>query len=154
MAGVEKNESVLRYRRSRFVARFPTDRLYAASHFWLHQQDDDAWRIGFTLFAMRMLGEPVELDFEVQSGASVEAGQVVGWLEGFKAVTDLYAPMPGSFQGGNPRLKTSIEIVKSRPSDEGWLYRMEGNPGPDCVDAAGYAALLDSTIDKMTGDEA
>lgn len=154
MAGTGQNESSLRYKRARFIAHFPTNRLYAASHFWLQEQTGGTWRIGFTGFAMRMLGEPVELEFQIRSGSDLERGQMVGWIEGFKAVTDLYAPMSGCFKGANPRLDEDLAAVKARPYGKGWLYEMSGKPGRDCVDAAGYAALLDETIDRMTGDEA
>jgi glycine cleavage system H protein len=104
-----------------------------------------------TKFAIRMLGEPVEFDFEVATGAAIEIGDIVGWIEGFKAVTDLYCPMAGQFVGFNAALGEEIGLVHSDPYDRGWLYRMEGTPGKDCVDAAGYAAMLDGTIDKMMG---
>ncbi len=153
MVGTGQDEPSLRYKRARFIARFPTDRLYAASHFWLQEQAGGGWRIGFTSFAMRMLGEPVELEFQIGAGLDVQRGQMVGWIEGFKAVTDLYAPMAGCFKGANPRLDEDLAAVKAKPYGKGWLYEMSGEPGEDCVDAAGYAALLDETIDRMTGDE-
>ena len=143
----------LRYQRAKFSARFPKDRLYSASHFWLQEQGPGTWRIGYTLFALRMLGEPVEIDFEVEAGSEIELGQTIGWLEGFKAVTDLYTPMAGHFAGGNPRLQQSVEVVKTSPYSSGWLYAVEGRPGEDCLDAEGYARFLDRTIDKMLGEE-
>ena len=55
----------------------PRDRSYSESHFWLQEQEPGTWRVGYTKFAMRMLGEPVEIDFELQPGSPVELGQVV-----------------------------------------------------------------------------
>lgn len=154
MAGTGQDEPTLRYKRARFIARFPTDRLYAASHFWLKEQSAGAWRIGFTAFAMRMLGEPVELELQTRPGQDLQRGEMVGWIEGFKAVTDLYAPMSGCFRSANPGLDRDLAAVKAKPYGEGWLYEVAGDPGADCVEAAGYASLLDETIDRMTGDEA
>jgi glycine cleavage system H protein len=144
-------EKFLSYKRSRFAARFPRALSYTESHFWLGRQEGDLWRVGFTKFALRMLGEPVEIDFEVATGTEVETGQVVGWLEGFKAVTDLFTPMTGKFMGKNPALETSIDAVKRDPYEKGWLYQVEGTPGDDIFDADGYAAFLDGTIDRMRG---
>jgi glycine cleavage system H protein len=112
------------------------------------------WRIGFTSFAVRMLGEPVEIDFEVDAGSSIETGQVIGWLEGFKAVTDLYAPIGGRFVGANPLLEHEVERIQSDCYERGWLYEVEaaGDEGGDLFDADGYARLLDGTIDRMAGD--
>ena len=110
------------------------------------------WRVGFTKFATRMLGEPVEIDFEVKPDSEVAVGDVVGWFEGFKAVTDLIAPMAGCFKGSNPLLKEKVETVKSHSYTLGWLYAMQGKPGDDCFDARSYASFLDGTIDKMMGE--
>lgn len=147
-------EEYLRYRRARFSTRLPTDRRYSKSHVWLRLGESATWRIGHTRFAMRMLGDPVEIGFDVESGHALERGQVIGWLEGFKAVTDLYAPMGGRFAGANPALAANIEAMARRPYDEGWLYEVEGQPENDLLDAEAYAAFLDGTIDAAMGKDA
>jgi glycine cleavage system H protein len=144
------NEGV-RYSRSRFSTRLPDDRLYSQGHFWLRKEEGDLWRVGFTKFAVRMLGEAVELGFDLEPGAAVTTGQAVGWIEGFKAVTDLYAPMAGRFEGGNPALDTEIKLVQTDTYGKGWLYALRGTPDPALVDVQGYVAVLDATIDKMLG---
>jgi glycine cleavage system H protein len=140
----------IHYKRSRFSTRLQGDRLYTAGHHWL-RQEGDLWRIGFTKFAVRMLGEVVEVGFEAKAGAAVETGQVVGWTEGFKAVTDLYCPLAGVFEGGNPELETQIRLVQTDPYGRGWLYAVRGSPGSGCIDVEGYVSVLDATIDKMLG---
>ena len=150
----ERDEEFLRYRRARFSTRLPKDRLYSRSHVWVLRVDDETWRIGHTKFAMRMLGDPVEIGFEVEPGEQLERGQVIGWLEGFKAVTDLFVPISGSFHRSNPALAENIEAMTRRPYDEGWLYEIQGRPGDDLVDAETYAAFLDGTIDKAMGKDA
>ncbi|HLY07993.1 MAG TPA: glycine cleavage system protein H [Planctomycetota bacterium] len=139
------------YKRSRFATRLFSDRLYTAGHSWLRREEGDLWRIGFAKFAVRMLGEAVELAFEVPEGSAVKTGQPIGWIEGFKAVTDVYAPFAGTFGGGNPALEKEIGLVQTDPAGRGWLYSLRGTPGPDCLDAQGYVAVLDATIDKMLG---
>jgi glycine cleavage system H protein len=141
----------IHYRRSRFSTRLPQDRLYTAGHYWLRREEGDLWRVGLTKFAVRMLGETVEAGFEVEPGRTVETGQLVGWIEGFKAITDLYAALPGRFEGANPLLDTEIKLVQTDPSGRGWLYAIRGTPGEGCLDAPGYVTVLDATIDKMLG---
>jgi glycine cleavage system H protein len=141
----------IHYKRSRFSTRLTGDRLYTAGHAWLRREEDDLWRVGFTKFAIRMLGEAVEAGFEVEPGAPVGTGQLVGWIEGFKAITDLYAPLSGRFEGGNPELAREIKLVQTDPYGRGWLYAVRGTPGADGLDAQGYVAVLDATIDKMVG---
>ena len=147
-------EQYVSYKRAKFSTRLPADRLYTAGHYWLVRHTPSVWRIGMTKFALRFLGELVECDFEVPTDAQVEVGQVIGWLEGFKAVTDLYCPIAGRFAGPNSQLETTISLVQSETYDRGWLYSVEGQPPEDCIDAEEYVAVLDRTIDQMTGRSA
>jgi glycine cleavage system H protein len=139
----------IHYKRSRFSTRLPWDRLYTASHFWVFEAEPGRWRVGLTKFAARMLGDIVDLEFEVAEGAAIEVGDVIGSLEGFKARTVLYAVLQGRFLGGNPALATSLDVLDSDRYGAGWLYAVEGAPDPAALDAAGYAAVLDATIEKM-----
>lgn len=139
----------VKFKRSRFVARFPSDYLYSPAHFWLHESEPGTWKIGLTSFATRMLGELVELDFEASPGQALEAGEVVGWVEGFKATADLFSVAEGSFAGGNPAVLENAELVCADPYGEGWLYRVEGKPDAQATDVEGYLAMLGETIDAM-----
>ena len=141
----------LHYQRSRFATRLYSDRLYTAGHYWLKKQADGLWRVGLAKFAVRMLGEAVEMDFEVKPGATIRTGQVVGWIEGFKAVSDLYTPLDGTFERGNPDLEQEIGLLQKDAAGRGWLFEVRGEPGPDALDPKGYTAVLDATIDKMLG---
>jgi glycine cleavage system H protein len=140
---------VIHYKRSRFATSLPGEYLYSPSHFWLAGQPDGTWRVGFTKFAVRMLGELVDHGFEVEPGAAVQPGQVIGWIEGFKAISDLYCVAEGTFAGGNPLLKARITAINQDPYGDGWLYAVHGAPDPKCVDVHGYCDLLDKTIDRM-----
>lgn len=139
------------YRRSRFSTQLPTDRVYTAGHFWLRETEPGTWQVGMTRFATRMLGDLVEHGFEVKPGETIELGQIVGWIEAFKATTDLYAAGTGSFAGGNPILETDPAQFDKDPYGAGWLYTLAGSPDPGAVDAAAYTALLDLAIDKILG---
>jgi glycine cleavage system H protein len=141
----------IHYKRSRFSTRLKPDRSYTAGHHWLLRGENDLWRVGLTKFAVRMLGEAVELGFDVQAGAEVKTGQAIGWIEGFKAITDLYSPMGGRFEGSNPELDKEIKLVQTDPYGRGWLYSVRGTPGSGGLDVQGYVAVLDATIDKMLG---
>ena len=139
------------YKRSRFSTRLLENRLYTAGHSWLEEEENDLWRIGFTKFAVRMLGEIVELGFETEAGADVETGQVIGWTEGFKAVTDIFSPLTGRFEGFNAAVEDQVTLLTSAPYNKGWLFKIRGRPSDDCLDVQGYGTRLDTTIDKMLG---
>jgi glycine cleavage system H protein len=100
-----------------------------------------------------MLGELVDHQFEKQAGEALESGEIVGSVEGFKAISDLYSPLGGTFLGGNPGLAQDPEIIGRDPYGEGWLFRAQGEPDPRCGDVESYRGLLDATIDRMLEKE-
>ena len=140
---------VVLYKRSRFQSRLPKDRLYTPSHFWILEVEPGLWRAGFTRFATRMLGDLVEHGFEVKSQDPIKVGQAIGWLEGFKALTDLYSVLDGQFIGPNPDAEQDTTLVDKDPYGRGWLYLARGMPEPNSVDVHGYIQVLDAAIDKM-----
>jgi glycine cleavage system H protein len=137
------------YKRARFSTRLPADRRYTAAHYWLLEELPGVWRVGFTKFATRMLGDLVEYGFTVTTGSKVEVGQEIGTIEGFKAVTALYSVVEGEFLGVGEVVGSDITTAESDPYGRGWLYRVKGRPDPDSADVEGYIAILDATIDKL-----
>jgi glycine cleavage system H protein len=139
----------LPYKRSHFVTQLPVEYLYSPSHAWMARQDEAHWRVGLTKFATRMLGEMVDHGFETEPGAAVQPGQIVGWVEGFKAISDLFCIAEGHFAGGNPVLKEKIGLISKEPYGAGWVYLVKGQPDAKCIDVHAYRAILDKTIDRI-----
>jgi len=144
-----QNKADVSYRRSRFFTRLPKGHYYTNSHFWIGEVETDLWQIGLTKFAARMLGDIVEINFDVKSEVTVTVGDVIGSMEGFKAVTDIYCVVSGKFAGENMALHEDITLADTDPYRKGWLYQVQGKPDPEKLDVEGYVALLDTTIDKM-----
>ncbi len=139
----------LPYKRARFVTQLPVDYLYSRSHFWLSRGPEGLCRVGLTKFGSRVLGEMVDFGFEPALGAQVSPGQVIGWLEGFKAVSDLFCIAEGQFAGPNPELERDLTLINRDPYFSGWIYAVNGKPDPGCLAVEGYARVLDETIDKL-----
>ena len=139
----------IRYKRSRFATRLPVGHRYTRSHYWLDRDDAGCWRVGLTTFATRMLGDLVECTFAVESGESVEIGQPIGSIEGFKAISDVYAVAAGRFVGTNEALGADITLVESAPYGDGWLYAVDGAADPENLDVDEYVHVLDATVDRM-----
>ena len=137
------------YKRSNFVTHLPADCRYSPSHFWLREIEPGRWRVGFTKFATRMLGEIVEVQWEKADAAPVASGEIIGSIEGFKAISDIYCVADGRFAGGNSALREKIELVSEDPYGAGWLYAVDGIYDRKCIDLAAYRALLDATIDRI-----
>jgi glycine cleavage system H protein len=139
----------LYYRRARFSTRLPLARLYVRAHYWLEEREPGLWRVGLTRFATRMLGDLVEYSFLVKPSEVVEVGQAIGWIEGFKAVSDIYSSMAGEFLRSNPELENDTTLADNDPYDRGWLYEVRGTPEPASMSVESYVTLLDATIDRM-----
>ena len=137
------------YKRSNFVTHLPVDCRYSPSHFWLADVGGGTWRVGFTKFATRMLGEIVEVRFEKAAGDSLVSGDIVGSIEGFKAISDLYCCADGTFSAANPLLATNVDKVGEDPYGAGWLYEITGAPDSKCLPLDEYRRMLDATIDKI-----
>ena len=141
----------VRFKHARFSARLPSHFRYSLSHYWRVEEEgsEGIWRVGFTKFATRMLGELVEARFEVEKDGAVSSGQQIGYVEGFKAASDLFCVMEGEFEQGNPILDEDACIVKSSPYVDGWLYSVKGDPEETSVDVHGYVEHLEVLIEKM-----
>lgn len=137
------------YKRTRFTARLPQNYRYSPAHYWLNEEEPGIWRVGFTKFATRMLGDIVEFEFKIASGVAIEPGQAIGWVEGFKALSDIYSAAAGEFLGANPALNDAITLLDNDPFEAGWLYTVKGAPAPGTTGVDGYISILDATIDKM-----
>jgi glycine cleavage system H protein len=96
----------------------------------------------------------VEHGFQVVPGASLQVGDAIGFVEGFKAVSELHSAVNGRFLSANPALREKPDLINQDPYDAGWLYAAEGTPDPACLDVQGYRDFLDRTIDRMRVEEA
>ncbi len=143
---------LVRYKHAQLSARFPKDFRYSKSHYWMSDQGEGIWHVGFTKFATRMLGELVEAEFKVEIGAPVEPGQEIGWVEGFKAASDVFCALKGEFQGMNPALAEDACIIRSSPYVDGYLYAVRGEPEESSLDVHGYIKHLDGLINLMQND--
>jgi glycine cleavage system H protein len=146
-------EPTVFYKRSTFVTHLPAQALFSPSHYWLVLEEGGVWRVGFTKFATLMLGDLVDHQFEKHLNDPVTSGDIVGSVEGFKAISDLYSPVTGRFAGGNSGLQKDPEIISADPYGAGWLFRVEGVPDARCTPVEGYRTLLDATIDRMLEKE-
>lgn len=143
----------LHYKRATFATQLPVDYVYSPSHAWAANVADGVWRVGLSKFATRMLGEMVDHGFEVEPGAGVKTGQIIGWVEGFKAISDLFCIVEGEFVGRNAALLETIKLIGKEPYTGGWLYEVKGHPDAKCMNVEAYRDLLDKTIDRILAQQ-
>ena len=138
------------FRRCGLSLSLPKNFRYTAAHYWLQNiSEPDVWRVGFTQFAVRMLGDFVEFHLAPQAGDNIQLGQTLGGYEGLKAVTEIFSVAAGVFLRVNPALARDGDLTRSDPHGAGWLYEVRGAPDPASFDVHGYLALLNATLDRL-----
>ena len=130
----------------KYEARFPTDRLYARSHMWF-QAEREAYRVGFTAFAVRLLQDVYFLDWSIEPGTVVEAKQEIGEIESSKAVSTLHAPANGTLLGFNRELMKDPTPINVDNYGTGWLFDFEPKDAT-LLGAAEYVQYLEGTWEE------
>lgn len=120
---------------------FPEELKYAKSHEWL-KLDGNTATIGVTDFAQHELGDVTYLDFTVQAGSEVQAGESLGTIEAVKTVSEFYAPVSGKVIEVNDKINDNPSVMNNEPYGEGWIIKIE----PNNMDEVNN--LLDSTSYK------
>jgi glycine cleavage system H protein len=127
----------------RSPAFLPTDREYARNHMWALGAED-GYRVGLSAYAVKLLGDLRLLDWSAEAGAAVTAGQQIGFIEGSKATSDLYAPMGGTVQEINDAVVADPTLINSNLYDAGWLMMIAGN-GEGLLSPEDYLSHLEAS---------
>lgn len=125
-----------------FKAEFPTDRMYAKNHMWA-LPDGDAYRFGFSAYAVRLLQDVYFLDWTVEAPAEIKERQEMGSIESKKAESSLYSPMTGDLLRFNEELLSDPSAINVDKYGSGWLFEMSGE-GKNLLDAQAYVEHLAS----------
>lgn len=121
----------------------PADRRYSTDHQWI-QRVGEAWRVGLTAFAQDALGDVTMVQLKLD-GATIGAGDEMGEVEAFKAMTDLYMPVAAELTKVNDDVIASPSLINEDPYGAGWLCEVRVlDPGEldALLDADGYAELI------------
>lgn len=126
------------------MSQIPDTLKYVDTHEWLRLEDDGTVTIGITDHAQELLGDVVYVELP-KVGAQLQAGATAGVVESVKAASDVYAPLTGEVVAVNGDLEGSPELANQEPYGAAWFFRVKPANAADleqCLDAAGYAALL------------
>lgn len=126
----------------KFEARFPADRCYARNHMWA-QRHGEAWRFGFSAYAVRLLQDVYFLEWSVDAGAALQERQAIGAIESSKAESDLYAPISGQLVEFNERLLSDPSAINVDMYGAGWLFAIRGE-GAGLLSPDEYLAHLEA----------
>jgi glycine cleavage system H protein len=103
------------------------DLRYTEEHEWL-RIDGNIVTLGITDYAQDALNDIVFVELP-EAGTIIEAGEAVGSIESVKAVSELYCPVSGEVIEVNKLLEEEPELVNTEPYDEGWLIKLQVDPG-------------------------
>lgn len=120
----------------------PADRRYKESHEWA-KQDGALVIVGITDHAVEQLGDLTFLEFRVEAGQEVNAGDHFGEIESVKTVADLYIPISGTVREVNAGLPDALDALQENPFEGGWMLKIEPK------DPAELEAMMD-TVDYET----
>ena len=121
----------------------PEELHYSEDHQWV-RVEGDVLRVGITHYAQEALGE-VTMVALVDTGRAVAAGDEMGEVEAFKAMTDLYMPVDATVVEHNDSLNSSPSQVNTDPYGEGWLCLVRPAALLDVdalLDAVSYRSLI------------
>ncbi len=121
-------------------AFLPVDRCYARNHMWA-LPCENGFRLGFSAYAVRLLGELHHLAWSVGEGAILEQGAALGYVEASKATSDLFAPISGRVEQIHPEVMADPSLVNRDPYGTGWTFRIAG-PGESLLTPEEYLAHL------------
>src|SRR3954468_22588285 len=130
----------------KFPAVLPGSLRYARNHLWA-RPEGDAWRFGFTAYAIRLMQDVYFLDWHISPGDSVRRLQEIGHIETSKAVSDLFAPLMGTLVQFNQELLQDPSGINVDGYGAGWLFEIDG-PGDDLLTAQQYHDHLAANWDK------
>ena len=125
----------------------PEGMQYTKTHEWVRIEGETA-TVGITEHAQDELGDVVFVEMP-EEGRTLDAGEAFGAVESVKAVSDLYAPLPGEVVAVNEALGDSPEKINEDPYGDGWILRLrvsgEAASGADLLSAEDYEKLLKDT---------
>ena len=101
----------------------PVDRRYARNHMWVAEAGD-GFRIGFSAYAVRLMGDVNHLKWALAAGQDIEDGRRIGYVDASKATSDLYAPGTGRIIEINRDILATPGSINSNPYDPAWLFSM------------------------------
>jgi len=119
----------------------PANARYAKTHEWISVEGDVA-TVGISDFAVKELTDLVYIDFP-EIGRTLNARESFGEVESVKAVSDLYAPVPGEVVEVNSSLQDDLSVMSEDPFGQGWIIKLkisDSSPLEELLDRKAYEA--------------
>jgi len=128
------------------MAENPKNLRYTKDHEWA-RRDGGGVVVGVTAHAQEQLGDVVYVELP-KVGDTVTAGSPFGVVESTKAVSELFAPIPGKVTKINNALADEPATINTDPYGAGWIIELQPSDPAQLdglMDADGYNDLLAKT---------
>lgn len=125
--------------------RFPENLKYTKDHEWA-KVDGKQITVGITDHAQSALGDIVFVELP-KVGRELKAGETFGVVESIKAVSDLYAPVPGKVVAVNEAAVAEPSLLNREPHSAAWLIKLEladSSSLSPLMDASKYSAFVET----------
>ncbi len=98
-------------------------RYFTRDHEWIDVADGGTATVGITDYAQSQLGDIVFVELPA-SGTRVTKGGDAAVVESVKAASDVYAPVSGTVNAGNPALESEPALVNTAAETDGWFFTL------------------------------
>lgn len=117
-------------------------RYFTKEHEWIEiDASGDTGTVGITDYAQGALGDIVFVEVPA-SGTKLSKGGEAAVVESVKAASDVYSPVSGVVDAGNPSLEGEPGLVNTSPESDGWFFTIV------LEDKAELDALMDEAAYK------
>lgn len=120
--------------------KYPADLKYSKSDEWIRVEGEIA-TLGISDYAQDALNDLTYVEFQVEKGDKVSAGDAVAEVESVKASSEVYTPVAGEILEINQSLKGAEDTMNADPYGKGWLVKLKITSASgldDLMDAAAY----------------
>lgn len=120
------------------------DVLYSETHEWVEFTEVGTARVGISDYLQQSLGKISFINL-CGDGEIFEAGDVIGDIEAFKGVAEIFSPVSGRVCKVNEKLFEAPQLLNSDPYDV-WIVEIieDFSHDRDLMDSCAYTAFLEN----------
>ncbi|KAJ4462643.1 putative glycine cleavage system protein H [Paratrimastix pyriformis] len=102
-----------------FLARFAGEKFYTKDHEWV----DESGLVGISDYAQKHLGQIVYVDLP-EIGKEVAQKDTLTAVESVKAASDVFAPVAGTVEKVNEKLRDNAGLINKAAETDGWIAKI------------------------------
>ncbi len=121
---------------------YPNNLKYMKTDEWI-KVENGVGTIGISDYAQDSLSDVVYVEFAVDPGDKVSAGDNLATIESVKAAAEVNMPVSGTILEVNTGLSDTPEVLNEAPYMDGWLVKVQLDDESELdalMDAAAYEA--------------